>query len=127
MSDVKLFLEKSRDLIGDSDFESVKDTLEALLRVNPDLVDSVFYDRISRLVDSARISKDTQAQVHRLSIAVDEQRKSMDQLSDRLKSMNDSFNRLHSQLVRDNEKDRQTRQKLNFVLDGLEQWLRRHS
>jgi len=127
MSDIKLFLEKSRDLIGDSDFEAVKDTLEALLKVNPDLVDSVFYERISRLIDSARISKETQLQVHRLSAVVDKQQKSMDKLTQQLQSIGDSFTQLHDQLLRNVTRDQQIRQKLHDVLTELEQYLRRHS
>jgi len=127
MSDIEQFLRKSKDLIGDSDFEAVKDTLEALLKVNPDLVDSVFYERISRLIDSARISRDTQEQVRHLTAVVDKQQKSMDKLTEQLESIGASFTQLHDQILRNVTRDQQTRQKLNFVLGELEQYLRRHS
>ena len=100
MSDIKLFLEKSRDLIGDSDFEAVKDTLEALLKVNPDLVDSVFYERISRLVDSAQLARATQARIIELSAAIDQQKKSLTILAEQSRSMQASFDRVYSQMLR---------------------------
>jgi len=130
MSEVKAFLEKSNKLLGaptEADIKEVKATLEALRKVSPDLVDSKIFERLSRLVDSVQIAKDTQMHVNALAADVKRLEAKTIKLTEELNLMANSFDKLDQTLTFEMESQRQRNKKLAVVLDGLEQYLRRHT
>jgi len=130
MENVEEFLKRSDKLLGtptQADMEALKGTLEALRKVSPDLIDSKIFERLSRLVDSVKIARDTQAKIDNLTKSVQNQQKKLDHLTTTIYAMNRTFNQLDTHLTVASETNRQLKQKQKLVLDMLEQWLRKHS
>lgn len=130
MSELEAFLERTDKLLGtptETDVKAVKDTLEALRKVSPDLIDSKIYERLSRLVDSVQIAKDTQQQVKALSLNVKTLEAKTAKLTQTVQLMRDIFNSLDRRLTFDAESQRHRNKKLAVVLEGLDQYLRRHT
>lgn len=125
-----MFLKKTDKLLGtpsEADINAVKETLEALRKVAPDLVDSKIFERLSRLVDSVQIAKDTQKQVNRLAFDVKNLEIKTQKLTETLQSMKDSFDSLEGRLSFEVESQAHRNKKLMSVLEGLDQYLRRHT
>ena len=130
MSEVEAFLKRSKGLIGDSeevDPETLKKMVDALRKVSPDLADSVLISWFSRLIDGLQIAVDTQAQMERLIARFDSLEKKVDRSIRQSQEAKASSDRLHGDILRKNESERQMRQKKMSVLEGLDQYLRRHS
>lgn len=130
MSDIQGFLKKSEGLLGvttEADIDALKDTLEALRKVSPDLIDSKIFERLSRLVDSVKIARDTQVKVANLSVEVKNLQSKLEKLTNSLHSLKTSFDSLDQNLTFNTESERQRNKKLGMVLEGLEQYLRRHT
>lgn len=126
---VEKFLTKTQKLLGvpvEADINRVKDTLEALRKVRPDLIDAKIFERLSRFVDSVKIAKDTQVQVKGLSSDVDKLKAETVRLIQNMQIMKESFDGLERRLMFNAESERQTKKKLGVVLEGLEQYLRRY-
>ena len=129
MSEVEAFLKRSEKLLGtpsEADIKAVKDTLEALRKVSPDLIDSKIYERLSRLVDSAEIARDTQKQVNGLGFDIKNLQLKLANLTDSLESMKESFNQVDRRLTLEVDGQRSRNKKLVETLELLNQYLRRH-
>ena len=129
LSELETFLEKSEKLLGspsEADLKAVKDTLEALRKISPDLIDAKIFERLSRLVNSVEIAKDTQRQVADLALKIKTLEIKIGALTSTLQMVKAGFDSLERRLMLDAESERVRREKLGVVLEELEQYLRRH-
>jgi uncharacterized coiled-coil DUF342 family protein len=136
MSEIEGFLEKTKILIGDSSpsLDDVKTALEALRKVSPELVDEQIYERFKSLVDTKELVDGLKVKVDSCVNSVDELRDSQTEIQNKIESLTqtlqqtkESFDGLYQRMVHELESQKKRNDKLTFVLDGLEQYLRRHS
>lgn len=130
MSEVEVFLKRTDKLLGSPnkpDITAVKDTLDALRKVSADVIDGEISERLSRLVDTVQIAKDTQEKVNCLALEVKNLATKNNKLTKTLQSIKVSFDVLERRLTFDAESRRHRNKKLAGVLEGLEQYLRRHT
>lgn len=130
MSELKAFLKKTDKLLGtpsEADVNAVKDTLEALRKVAPDLVDSKIFERLSRLVDSVQIAQNTQKQVNLLALNVKNLEIKTRKLTETLQFMKNSFDGLERRLTFDANSQAHRNKKFVETLELLNQYLRRHT
>jgi len=171
--ETNLTLKKSKKLLEasmvEADSQAVRDIVNALLKVNPDLIDAETFQRISRLVEPLQVALDTQIQIDILSLNIKDQQEKLGELTreiesltrigvdaaklaedshsqvealnfnvknqngklemliNKVASMEKAFIEVSNQLTMLSESERQLRQKQKFVLEALEQYLRRHS
>lgn len=130
MSNVQDFLKKSQGLLGETaeaDINALKETLKSLRKVSPDLIDAKIFERLTRLVDSVQIAKDTQNQVNVLASNIKKLEGEATVLKEKMQAMKQSFGELDRRLTFEAESQNHRNKKLATVLDQLEQYLRRHS
>jgi len=136
MGEIEGFLEKTKALIGDSavSLDDVKTALEALRKVSPELVDEQIYERFKSLVDTKELVDGLKVKVDSCVNSIDglhdsqiEIQNKIESLTQTLQKTKESFDVLEQRMILELKSQKTRNDKLTFVLDGLEQYLRRHS
>jgi len=136
-SKVEDFLKQSSELLGtlpSEDLKAVKDALEALRKVSPELIDEKVFARFQSLIDTKALVDSLQVKIDASVEALNELKGEHINLQNQVKTLikglgetQKAFDVLERRLTFDAESTRQRNEKLGFVLEGLEQYLRRHT
>jgi len=133
MSEIEQFLKKSKGLIGDSklDLDDAQASLEVLRKVSPELVNlSIFKSLVDtqNLVDSLKQKVDGYSQkLGNYEMELKELMKKTDSFSANMQKQRESFDELYRKLSFEVERQKGRNDKIAVVLEGLDQYLRRHS
>lgn len=136
MSEVKKFLERTKHLIGEDEasLDDVQKALDALRKVSPELVDEKIYSRFKSLVDTKNMVEELKAKVDMFTLKVaglekahGELTRKVEKYTSTLKAAGDSFNTMHDQVMVLTTSQKQRNDKINGVVEELDNYLRRHS
>jgi predicted transcriptional regulator len=133
MSEIEGFLKKSKGLIGDSklNLDDAQASLEVLRKVSPELVNlSIF----KSLVDTQNLVDSLKQKVDGYTVKFDSYeaelgklQKKIDSLTVNTQNTDESFKELYRKLSFEVERQKSRNDKIAVVLEGLDQYLRRHS
>lgn len=137
MSDkIQQFIQESKHLLGptEEDLETVKNALDTLRRVSPELVDEKLFERFQKLVDTKALVESLQVRIDSSNTAIDAltQQTNVLQaqiraLTDQMKKTKESYETVMVRLNVDAESWRQLRKSVGETLEMLNQYLRVHT